>query len=142
MSCFLITVDPTLAELDGPSYTTAMQHLIHHADHPPLVPLMVVVSLISPLVSLYLLRRDKSSSAFKYTLAAFALFIVVLYITIVLNVPINNAITSWKVTALPSDWAEQRSHWHALNLYRTPASALAFFAHILACLSLGRQTQK
>ncbi len=141
MACFLIAVDPTLAELDGPSYATAMQHLIHHADHPPLVPLMVVTSLVSPLISLFLLRRDKGSAAFKYTLVAFVLFLLVLYITIILNVPINTEISSWNVHALPSDWADKRDHWHILNLYRTPASALAFVAHILACLSLWRHEQ-
>lgn len=142
MACFLIAIDPTLHELDGATYTTVMQKLIEHADHPPLVPLMVIISLVAPLVSLYLLRAKPRSRVFVYTLAGFLLFLIVLFITVVLNVPINTTIQSWDPHNLPNDWATKRDAWHTLNLFRTPAATLALFCHIWAAQSLWQENGK
>lgn len=139
MSCFIIAIDPTLAELDGAAYATVMQKLIQHADKPPLVPLMVVVSLLAPPFTLFFLRQQRATGAFRWTLVAFLCSIVVLLITIVLNVPINTYISSWDPQKLPEDWAAKRDAWHQLNVYRTPASALALLFHLVAGITFWRR---
>jgi len=139
MACFIIAIDPTLSELDGSTYATVMQKLIQHADHPPLVPMMVIASIVAPPFTLYFLRQQRSSAAFKWTLTAFIFAIIVLLITVGLNVQINNYISSWNPASVPADWSAKREAWHQLNLYRTPASALALIGHLMAGFSLWKE---
>jgi uncharacterized membrane protein len=140
MLCFLIAVDPTLAELDAPSYTSVMQRLIQHADHPPLVPMMVVLAIVFPIITLVLLRARTKSIAFLCTGVGLVFMLIALYITIVLNVPLNAAISHWPTHAPPPEWSAIRERWHTLNLYRTPACVLAFLLHIGAALHLADAT--
>lgn len=142
MACFLIAIDPTLSELDGASYAIVMQKLIQHADHPPLVPLMVVASLVAPPFTLIFLRRQRDTAMFRWTVAALLCSGVVLFITVVLNVPINTAISAWDPQHLPPDWAARRDAWHQLNLYRTPASALSLLFHLAAALPSDRHVPR
>ena len=135
MFCFLVVIDRTLPTLTAFEYTKVMQQLIRSADKPPTVPLTVVLSVASPLVFLFVSRRRRDQ-AFLCTALAFISTLAVLYITVGLNVPINTAISLWNPNRPPTDWAEVRDHWHALNLCRTPFCGLAFGLHLWASLSL------
>jgi uncharacterized membrane protein len=133
MLTFLIVIQRVLVSLSASEYTRIMQGLIAGADRPPIVPAIVIVTVLAPLVTLIQMRHDRQSPVFRLTLIGWVLFVLgVLVVTVGFNAPINNVINTWSVQAPPADWMETRDRWNQLNLLRTPASALAFLCFLLA----------
>jgi uncharacterized membrane protein len=133
MLTFLIVIQRTLDTLTATEYTKVMQQLINAADNPPVVPMIVIISLVAPLVTLFSLRRQPRSLAFLLTFAAWLIFFVGAFlVTIILNVPINTAITGWSPANPPADWVSYRDQWGALSYIRTPVSAVSFILHMTA----------
>ena len=132
MLTFWLVIQRMLVTLPGPDYTRIMQGLIRGADEPPVVPAIVVISLLAPLFVLFALRRDRQSRAFRLTLWALAIFTLgVFVVTVGFNAPINNIIMKWSPTP-PDNWMQTRDQWNNLNIIRTPASSITFFLHLLA----------
>jgi len=50
------------------------------------------------------------------------LFVVVLLVTLLVNVPIDNQIKQWTVATLPSNWEQVRDRWQFYHTIRTFAS--------------------
>jgi uncharacterized membrane protein len=90
-----------------------------------LMPASLLVILWS--VWLYPVKR---STGFSLLLISFALMIVTLLITLLVEVPIDNEIKRWTVDAMPADWEAQRLTWKRFHALRTLTSiaGLAAFA--------------
>jgi uncharacterized membrane protein len=133
MLTFLIVIQRTLDTLTATEYTKVMQQLINAADNPPIVPLIVIISLVAPLITLFHLRHQARSLAFLLTLASWLIFFVGAFlVTIILNVPINTAISGWSLSNPPADWMNYRDQWGTFSYIRTPVSAISFILHIAA----------
>jgi len=72
-----------------------------------------------------------------WTAAAFALYLVgVMAFTIILNVPINNAMLARDAANPPADWAQQRDRWDLLNTIRTPVTIAVFVGYLIGLMRL------
>jgi uncharacterized membrane protein len=65
---------------------------------------------------------------FYLTLAGFALFVVALVVTMLIEVPIVKQIVMWTVETLPGNWQQLRDRWVAFHIIRVVAGigGLAF----------------
>lgn len=121
-------VIPTLATLNATEYARIEQSLIRALDAFPTG--VIVVANLAMWLPLYpLVRRwsQRHTTYWRLTALGWALFLFgVGVFTIVLNVPINNAVLAWDPAAPPADWAQAREAWNQLNAIRTPINYVSF----------------
>lgn len=86
---------------------------------------LLPAALVSSVLLLILLYRQRAGAAFKLALAGFVLMIGALAVTLAVNVPINNEITQWTATTLPPDWTTKRDRWELYHTIRTFVSIAA-----------------
>ena len=70
-------------------------------------------------------------------IAALALWIGVIVVTLVFNAPVNAAAATWDPASPPLDWEPQRDRWHLGQSVRTPLAAGSFL-----CLALASQWER
>lgn len=133
-------VIPTLNTLDALEYTKVEQGLIRALDAFPTGVIVVAnLSMLLPLYPLARLWRERRTAYWRLTALGWALFFFGVGIfTIVLNVPINNAVLTWDPAAPPADWETARNTWNTLNAIRTPINYLSFLCMIWAAFELPR----
>jgi hypothetical protein len=83
----------------------------------PMLPI-ALVAMIPVLIASGLVRP----AVFATTLAGFALFLVALLVTMVIEVPIVKQIATWTVETLPDDWRRLRDPWGAFHVVRVAAA--------------------
>jgi uncharacterized membrane protein len=93
---------------------------------------LMPAAVLSAIVLAVLLYRRRQTQASIFTMAAFALLLVAMIITLVVNVPIDRQIQSWTTGTLPPDWSAIRDRWEFYHGLRTLVSLFA-----LACLFAG-----
>ena len=93
--------------------------------------LLMPASILSALAVLLLQLRRGPSEAFYFEMAGLILYIGVLVITLLVNVPIDNRIKRWTPATLPSNWKDLRDRWQLFHTLRTFAS-LAGLGCVLA----------
>ncbi len=64
---------------------------------------------------------NKKPGTFYLSLAGFALFVVALLVTVLVEVPIVKQIVTWKVGTLPDNWRQLRDRWGAFHIIRVVA---------------------
>jgi hypothetical protein len=69
---------------------------------------------------------DMRPNIFYSTLVAFALFVVALLVTMLIEVPIVQQIVTWTVATLPGNWQILRDRWGAFHIVRVVASLAGF----------------
>jgi uncharacterized membrane protein len=82
---------------------------------------LMPVALLS-IVPVLFLSYGKRPGTFYLTLAGFALFVVALLVTVLVEVPIVQQIETWTVTTLPDNWQQLRDRWGAFHIIRVVAS--------------------
>jgi uncharacterized membrane protein len=95
--------------------------------------------IIMPLCILFMILSiwfypDKRSLGFYCCVLASVLMIVTLYITVGIEVPIDNQIKQWTASNIPSDWKTIRDRWEAFHTFRTftsLTSSASFTASII-----------
>src|SRR5262249_26332168 len=94
--------------------------------------ILMPASILSALamVVLLLLRREPGE-ALAFAVAGLLLFLGVLLVTLLVNVPIDNEIKRWTPRDVPDNWTEIRDRWQTFHTVRTFAS-LAGLACALA----------
>lgn len=68
----------------------------------------------------------KNSSGLYLNIASLMLVILALLITVLVEVPIDNQIKKWKITALPENWQNLRTKWQFYHTLRTFACMGSF----------------
>lgn len=71
---------------------------------------------------------------FSLTLAALALFIVPLLVTMLIEVPIVEQIRTWTVATLPSNWQQRRDRWGAFHYARIIPSIVGLVLLLIAAI--------
>lgn len=95
--------------------------------------ILMPAALLVTLPVLVLLYRGRSR-AFYPVLAGFALFVVELLVTLIVEVPIDQQIETWTLTTLPANWQALRDRWewfHALRSWVSVASLALLIAGAL-----------
>ena len=93
---------------------------------------LMPAAVLSVIVLSVLLYRRRQTEPSLFTIAAFALMVVAVLITLVVNVPIDRQIQSWTTGTLPPGWSAIRDRWEFYHGLRTLVSLFA-----LACLFAG-----
>jgi uncharacterized membrane protein len=96
----------------------------------PLMTILMPAALLST-VPVLILSSGHRPSTFYLTLAALALFLVTLLVTVLIEVPIVAQIETWTVTTMPAGWQQLRDRWGAFHLLRV-IPALAGLVLLLA----------
>jgi uncharacterized membrane protein len=74
------------------------------------------------IVPVLLISYNEQPRTFYLTLTGFALFIVALLVTVLVEVPIVKQIETWTVSTLPGNWQQLRDRWGAFHVIRIVAS--------------------
>jgi uncharacterized membrane protein len=101
-----------------------------------IMAILMPAAIVSTLPVLFLLYRRRSR-AFYPTLAGFALFVIALVVTLIVEVPIDNQIEAWTVASLPANWQQLRDRWELFHVIRTWVSVIGLALLILGALLVG-----
>ena len=85
-------------------------------------------------VPVLILSFNERRETFYLTLAALALFIVTLLVTMLVEVPIVAQIRTWTMATLPSNWQRLRDRWGAFHYVRTIPSIVGLVFLLVAAV--------
>jgi uncharacterized membrane protein len=98
--------------------------------------ILMPAAILAILPVLFLLYRRRSGALYP-ALAGFALFVIALAVTLIVEVPIDNQIEVWTVASLPANWQQLRDRWELFHVIRTWASVIGLAMLILGALLVG-----
>ena len=87
----------------------------------PVMTILMPAALLS-IVPVLFISYNEQPMTFYLTLTGFALFIVALLVTVLVEVPIVKQIATWTVTTLPANWEQLRDRWGAFHVIRIVTS--------------------
>ena len=119
-----IGVSPIRPKLPAASFVLYQQEL--HFRFGRLMPVLLGGSLIAGLVLLTLERRDYRSKEFIFTAIATLCTIGVIILTRLINVPINETLMTWQVSAPPENVMQLWAPWEGSHTIRTVIAVLGF----------------
>jgi uncharacterized membrane protein len=95
---------------------------------------LMPAALVSSMLVLVLLFRQRRAAAFNLALVSFVLMVAALVVTLAVNVPIDYEIDQWTVTTLPPDWSSTRDKWERYHTVRTFVSVGALACAVASAL--------
>jgi uncharacterized membrane protein len=98
--------------------------------------ILMPAAILATLPVLFLLYRGRSRALYP-TLAGFALFIIALAVTLIVEVPIDNQIEAWTTASLPANWQQLRDSWELFHVIRSWVSVIGLALLILGALLVG-----
>jgi uncharacterized membrane protein len=133
------SVNPGLGKLPDAGYLAAMQSLNREILNPLFFMSFMGTLFLLPLCT-WLQYGSPVSTQFYLMLAATIVYAVGTFgVTIMGNVPLNNALDAFNLSASPDVLHQQRElfekPWNRLHSIRTIANAIALILVLLACLS-------
>ena len=127
---FVIWIEYNPSGMSAASYVAGMQHAIRVFTVP--LPTTVILSVLSCAVSAFLARRERTG--FYLLVAATGAVLAVALITIFGNIPLNNQIKTWSISAPPPRWVELSAQWWQFQTVRTIAAVGGMALLIVAVL--------
>jgi uncharacterized membrane protein len=93
----------------------------------PVMTVLMPAALLS-IIPVLLLSYRGQRKTFYMNAIAFALFIISLLVTVVIEVPIVEEIVTWTVSTIPNNWERLRDRWTRFHVIRVIAglASLAF----------------
>jgi uncharacterized membrane protein len=116
----------TMDQLSGETFVAVGHQMIQNLGVP--MAILLPLSLVSALVTLVLLWQAGRGAAFWWALTGFLLMVTALVITLAVEVPIDNQISTWTAATLPGDWRSIQSRWELFHTIRTFMSIAALAA--------------
>jgi hypothetical protein len=116
----------TMDQLSAETFLAVGHEMIQNLGGP--MAILLPLALLSALVTLALLWRDRHATAFWWLLAGFLLMAAALVITLTVEVPIDNQIETWTAATLPADWRSIQARWESFHTMRTFLSIAAVVA--------------
>jgi uncharacterized membrane protein len=95
--------------------------------------IMMPLCILSMLISVWLYPQ-KESISFYWGVISILLILITLYITVGIEVPMDNQIKKWTVATVPANWLQIRIRWeffHTIRTFTSLASFAGFTASIL-----------
>jgi len=123
----------SMAEITPETFLEVGRLMIANLGGP--MRLLMPAALLSALVLSVVLFRGRQIRADVFAIAAFALMIVALVITLAVNVPIDRQIQAWAAGGLPPDWNVIRNRWEFYHGVRTLVSLVALTCLFISVLS-------
>ncbi|MFF7451878.1 MULTISPECIES: anthrone oxygenase family protein [unclassified Streptomyces] len=119
----VMVLENSLRDYDGTVYTQVRQVELDSLD--TLASATLIPTIIATAIVVTGAWKAKGRNLY-VPLAALALFLLILVLTFVVNLPINADQKDWTVASPPSDWADVRDEWQTSHAVRTLASLVAF----------------
>jgi uncharacterized membrane protein len=116
----------TMSQLSAETFLAVGHQMIQNLGGP--MAILLPLALLSGLVTLALLWRDRGAAAFWWLLAGLLLMVAALVITLAVEVPIDDQIQTWTVATLPGDWRSIQARWELFHTIRTFSSIAAVVA--------------
>ena len=102
----------TMTQYGAGTFLTDGKHMI--ANLGVVMAVLIIAAVVAGLVAAFWLFRARSTTAAWLALAGLLLMVAVLVVTLAVEVPIDNKISSWSVATLPPDWRDIRAQWAGL----------------------------
>ena len=96
-----------------------------------IMPVLTIAAGLS-IIPVAILGASRATRGF--AIAALALWIAVIVVTLVFNAPVNVDAASWDPASPPVDWEDRRDQWHLGQALRTPPAVAS-----VLCLGLAIQ---
>lgn len=106
--------------------------LVKHGFEVAVGRVMPVLTVAAGLSIIPVVILSGSRSTRGIAIAALALWIGVIGVTLVFNAPVNAAAATWDPASPPLDWEAQRDQWHLGQTVRSPLAVLSFLCLVLA----------
>ena len=123
----------TMTQYGAGTFLTDGKHMI--ANLGVVMAVLIIAAVVAGLVAAFWLFRARSTTAAWLALAGLLLMVAVLVVTLAVEVPIDNKISSWSVATLPPDWRDIRAQWAGFHTLRTFLSLGAVAAAVGAALT-------
>jgi uncharacterized membrane protein len=99
----------------------------------PVMTVLMPAAMLSILPVLFLSYNERQNT-FYLNVAGLGLFIIVLLVTVVVEVPIAMQIDTWTTTTLPDNWEQLRDRWKKYHVLRTLTSIAGFLVLLIAAI--------
>jgi uncharacterized membrane protein len=116
----------TMSQLSAATFVAVGHQMIRNLGVP--MAILLPLALLSALITLVLLWRGRRAASFWWLLAGFLLMVAALAVTLAVEVPIDEQITTWTAASLPGDWRSIQSRWQLFHTIRTFMSIAAVVA--------------
>jgi len=104
----------------GPEVYLAIGHrLVKNVA--PVMAILMPVALLSILPVLFISYGARPRT-FYLASTGFALFMIALIVTLLVEAPISRQVKLWTITTLPGNWQQLRDRWGAFHVVRVVAS--------------------
>ncbi len=133
----LFFFERALKDLSGPEFATVMQRFLKITRTHPLNYAMVLISGLTPVAVLVMLRENLGSPSFVLSAIGLLAFWCgsILPSTFIAQ-PLYGVFMSWEIDAPPQDWREARERYFRVNVVRGLGSAIAFVCFVIAAMIL------
>ena len=133
----LFFFERALKDLSGPEFATVMRRFLKITRTHPLNYAMVLISGLTPVAVLVMMREDARSPSFVLSAIGLLAFWCgsILPSTFIAQ-PLYGVFMSWEIDALPQDWREARERYFRVNVVRGLGSAIAFVCFVIAAMIL------
>ena len=105
---------------------------IVHINYLLVLPALSTIAAGAPVLWLVALRRERGALEFTIVLCAIVAIAIGYTITLVVNVPVNEALESWTLASPPADAREIWRQWEKAHVVRTVFWVAGFFLEIIA----------
>lgn len=112
------------------------QTIIRNVEWP--MRILMPACILFMIVSASLVTK-KNSARFYLSVTACLLIVIALLITLLVEVPIDNQIRTWRTETVPADWTTLRARWQLFHTARTFVSLVSLASLIMAVLSTKQQ---
>lgn len=119
-----VGVTPIRPKLPTSSFVLFQQEL--HLQFGKLMPLLLFGSLLAGIVSLVLTRQRYKSLGFIFTAIATFCIACTAALTLLINVPVNETLMTWKIPNPPENVMQLWAPWEGSHTIRTIISLIGF----------------
>ena len=125
---FVIWIEYNPSGMSAAAYVEGMQHAIRVFTVP--LPTTVILSVLFCAASAFFARRERPG--FYLLVAGTGSVLAVALITVFGNIPLNNQIKTWSISAPPPRWVEVSAQWWQFQTVRTIAAVCGMALLIVA----------
>jgi drug/metabolite transporter (DMT)-like permease len=123
----------TMTEYEAATFLDDGKHMINNLG--TVMAVLMIAAVAIGLVTVLVLYRHRSRVAGRLALAALALMLGVMAVTLAVEVPIDKQIMTWTLGTLPADWTDIRARWATFHTLRTFLSLASVAAAVAAALA-------
>jgi uncharacterized membrane protein len=99
----------------------------------PVMTVLMPATLLS-IIPVLLLSYHERPQIFYLNVAAFALFVIALLLTVFVEVPIVVEIVSWTISTLPANWQQLRDRWTKFHVIRVIAGLASLVLLVMGAI--------